>query len=84
MGQMKKVVAKQLLAEESDFVPYPREVREGQRAQMKREREARGSSRWLPRNSCFPLLARQLEQTLGPARGLEQGEAPESQIFQAA
>lgn len=54
MGQMKKVVAKQLLAEESDFVPYPREVREGQRAQMKRGEGGKRQLQVAAKKQLFP------------------------------
>lgn len=67
-------------------MPQPREVREGQRdRRWEREREGRGSSRQLTAISCFPFLARQLEQV--PCFGLcrvrppRKGVGPESQIF---
>ena len=67
-SQRKRVVVKPRQGEESDFVPYPREVREGHTDRRReREREARDSSRQLSRTSCSPLLARQLELALGPA-----------------
>lgn len=43
---------------------------------MSGEREERGNSRQLTGTSCFPFLARQLEQALGPPCGLAWGEAP--------
>ena len=76
---------KQRQSEETDFVPQPREVGEGQRdRRWEREREGRGSPRQLTGTSCFPFLARQLEQA--PAQGEAPrvgGGGPESQTFLA-
>lgn len=53
---MKKVVVKQGLALESDFVPYPREVREEQRAQMKRGEGGKRQLQVAAKKQLFPTL----------------------------